>query len=117
MTTKKSPFESLAALRDALPKGPDAPAAKPTETRAPDPFAGKVVVAKSRKGRGGRTVTTISGIAGGDAILEPLARDLRTALGCGAVVEEDRIVVQGELEDRVRAFLEARGARRVIMGT
>lgn len=110
----KSPFGALASLKDALPKGPEreVPAAA-AETR-PDPFAGKIVVAKSRKGRGGKTVTTVTGIGGP---LEELARDLKHALGCGAVVEDRAIVVQGEQEERVKAFLEKRGARRVVLGT
>lgn len=110
---KSSPFAALASLKDALPAG--SPPAKPEAgAKQIDPFAGKVVVAKSRKGRGGKTVTTVTGIAGE---LDELARELKHALGCGAVVEDRAIVVQGEQEARVKAFLEKRGARRVILGT
>ena len=111
---KSSPFGALASLKDALPAGPAAKAQPAAASKKPDPFAGKVVVAKSRKGRGGKTVTTVTGIAGE---LDELARELKHALGCGAVVEDRAIVVQGEQEERVKAFLEKRGARRVILGT
>jgi translation initiation factor 1 len=114
VTTSKKGLDALAVLKDALPPGP--PPAAPAPARGPDPFAGKIVVAKTKKGRGGKTVTAIDGVAlRGDA-LAALARELAKALGCGASVEGDRIVVQGEQQERVRALLEARGARRVVIG-
>ncbi|MGZ5971535.1 MAG: translation initiation factor [Polyangiales bacterium] len=115
MTTKpKSPFAALEALRDSLPAGE----AKPPAPVAEAPIAAlgeKIVVARSKKGRGGKTVTTIAGIRG-DA-RESLAHDLRRALGCGASVDEALVVVQGDQLPRVRAFLEARGVRKVVVGS
>src|SRR5262245_5825772 len=89
---KGSPFAALAALRDSVPEGPktesrdeskDIPAAAPVPTA----FADKVIVARSKKGRGGRVVTTIAGVLGDERTLDALAHDLRKALGCGANVE------------------------------
>lgn len=110
----KSPFGALASLKDALPEGPEPKNEKASVPAGPDPLGGKIVIARSRKGRGGKTVTTITGIAGD---LEPLARELKHALGCGAVVEDRAIVVQGEQQERVQAFLVRRGAKRVVVGT
>lgn len=113
-----SPFAKLAALRDALPAGPEAtPREQPAPADPRSPFAGKIVVAHTRKGRGGKTVTTIEGVRGDARFRDDLARELKRALGCGAAVEGDRIVVQGEQLARVKSFLEARGARRVVLGT
>lgn len=124
----KSPFAALAALRDALPVGPEPNAlAKPAgptpsaraEPGAPasvSPFAGKVVVSRSRKGRGGRTVTVVAGLRGGGAVLEGLCRELKRALGCGASVEGETIVLSGELVERVQKWLEESGANKVIVG-
>ncbi len=114
---KGSPFEALALLRGALPPGPVREESEPTDERAHDLFPGKVVIARTRKGRGGKGVTTITGIAGDAATLESLAGEIAKALGCGASLEAGAIIVQGEQEARLKAFLEARGARRVIVGT
>jgi translation initiation factor 1 len=78
--------------------------------------AGKIVLARERKGRGGRTVTRISG-AGLPTDLEALARDLRQALGCGASVEGATVIVQGDIPERVRTWLEAHGARQIVAGS
>ncbi len=110
-----NPFHKLAALREGLPPGEppkDAPAhgAK----AAPRLFLEKVVVRKVRKGHGGKTVTVIAGIA--PAFLEPMCGELKRALGCGARVEDGAVVVQGELVERAVAFLERKGATKVIRG-
>ncbi len=112
---KGSPFAGLAALKDALPEGARAP--EPAAPKGPDPFAGKIVLATSRKGRGGKTVTIVSGVRGGAAVLEGLARELKKALGCGASVDGDTIVVSGDLVDRTKAWLEAKGAKKLVVGT
>lgn len=74
-------------------------------------------MSRSRKGRGGRTVTVIAGLRGGDAVLDGLCRELKRALGCGASVEGETIVVSGDLIDRVKKWLEDAGAKKVIIGT
>lgn len=79
-------------------------AAPPAEAGAPDlSRAGKIVLRVQRKGRGGKTVTLLSTPGGGlsPPALEPLAKDLRKALGCGARVEDGSVVIQGDnSEDR-----------------
>ena len=108
-----NPFDKLAALRDALPPG-DAPAPTPQPAKARKRFLEKVVVRKERKGHGGKTVTVIAGIAPG--ALDELCGELKRALGCGARVEDGAVVLQGELVERAVAFLEGKGAARVIRG-
>lgn len=111
-----NPFTKLAALKDALPEG-----SKPVEAAKPAAvdrrFVNKLVVAKSRKGRGGKTVTAIRGITGTPDQLDAIARELKKALGVGASVEEGEVLVQGEQEQRVATWLEAQGAKRVVIGT
>lgn len=113
-----NPFAALASLKATLPAG-EAPPPKPdTKSAAVDKrFAGKLVVAKSKKGRGGKTVTCVRGIDANEAQLEQLAKELRQALGCGSSVEEKEIIVQGEQTERVAKWLEAQGAKRVVIGT
>lgn len=121
-TKSKSPFAALEALRDSLPKGPEQDSSgrsgpeeppKPTRETAATQFDEKVVVARSKKGRGGKLVTTIQGVRA--EAREPLAQEIRRAFGCGATVEDELIVVQGDQSARARGFLEARGARKVVI--
>lgn len=61
-----------------------------------------------RKGRGGKTVTIVSGLGGlPTEQREELARGLRKALGTGAVVEGDEIVAQGDVGERVERWFDA----------
>lgn len=114
--------EGLGALAAALSAaGFEAPDATPSKTpdaaatpARPRPAApGKVVLRRERKGRGGRTVTLVEGL-GGD--LEQQARALRKSLGCGARVEGGQVVVQGDVGDRIEAWLRAQGVTRIVRG-
>ncbi|MFO0602058.1 MAG: translation initiation factor [Polyangiales bacterium] len=120
-TKPANPFGALAALRDALPPGE---AKAPTEAPAPtasDPvarlLAARAVVARERKGRGGKTATLVRFPDGADAgALDALAREVRQALGTGAQAEEGAVAVQGDLVERVADWLAKRGAKRVVRG-
>ena len=70
------------------------------------------VVAKLRmekKGRGGKTVTVVSGLPRNAAFLKALCAELKKSCGTGGAVVDDGVEVQGELRDRVRDVLEKRG--------
>jgi translation initiation factor 1 len=70
------------------------------------------VVAKLRmekKGRGGKTVTVIYGLPNNELFLRTLCSELKKSCGCGGVITEDGVELQGELRDRVRAHLEKKG--------
>ena len=114
-TPKKNPFAALLALKETLPEGTRRE--EPPPVTGPDPFAGKIVLSMSRKGRGGRTVTIVSGVRGGAEVLEELCRELKKALGCGASVDGDTIVVSGDIIDRTKSWLEGKGAKKLIVGT
>lgn len=118
-----APFEGLRARLGV----PDAPAAPPpAATPAPAPKAApgpipkaapaRAVVRFERKGRGGKAVTVVEKLGLAPRELEAWAGDLKRALGCGGQVEGDALVLQGDLRDRVRALLEARGVRKVTVG-
>jgi len=61
-----------------------------------------------KAGRGGKTVTVVSGLPRNAAFLKDLAQDLKRACGTGGAVREDGVELQGDLRDRVRALLAAR---------
>jgi translation initiation factor 1 len=96
---------------------PSAPAPAVSETEKID-FGGatKIVVRREKKGRGGKTATVVEGIKRPPSALERIARDLRKALGCGASVEGDTIVVQGDIAARIESWLVERGAKKVVIG-
>jgi translation initiation factor 1 len=73
------------------------------------------VVRLERKGRRGKTVTIVEKLALGPGDLEPWLSELKRALGCGGAVEGNALVLQGDLRERVRALLEARGVRKVTV--
>lgn len=62
-----------------------------------------------KKGRGGKTVTVVFGLPNNAAFLKDLSQELKRACGTGGTATEDGVELQGELRDRVRELLGARG--------
>lgn len=122
MSEQKPPFNpAFAALAKLKAELPAAPA--PAEPAAASPaapvkklYAGKIVVRREKKGRGGKTVTCIEGLTASPNELEALATRLKKALGCGATLEGRTLVLLGDLTVRAKAWLEADGAKQVILG-
>jgi len=87
-----------------------------TECRCRDaaptpPKDGFVRVARDKKGRGGKTVTTISGLPLAGAELEALAVTLKKQCGAGGTVKDGVIEIQGDVRERVEPKLVALGYR------
>lgn len=70
---------------------------------------GVVRVSRETKGRGGKAVTLVRGLALDDAALAALGKQIRTACGSGGTVKDGVIEVQGDHCDRVLALLAAAG--------
>lgn len=97
------------------PSGPE-PAPPVADTEPIDLAAcGRLVLRKERKGRGGKTATIVEGLA--PEMRQMAARALRRALGCGATVDGEAVVVQGDLGPRVARWLSSHGARRIVVGS
>ncbi len=119
------PFQlSIAFLR----KGPlclltDAPSIPPIRSRKassgqphlhhPDP-AGPyrslqkdqpVIVAIERKGRGGKTVSIVTGVASPPAGKAALLKQLKRQLGTGGTIKADTLEIQGDRRDEIVAIL------------
>jgi translation initiation factor 1 len=60
-------------------------------------------------GRGGKTVTVVFGLPKNEIFLKDLAQELKKTCGTGGAVRDDGVELQGDLRDRVRAHLIARG--------
>lgn len=87
------------------------PVAQCSCRKAAPPPAGDGVVRVSRetKGRGGKAVTLVKGLALAEPALIALGKELKAACGSGGTVKEGVVEVQGDHCERVVEFLKARG--------
>ena len=68
-------------------------------------------------GRGGKTVTVVSGFTGiGLPEKETLAKRMRAACGCGGTVKDGAIEIQGDQRDTIARILSEAGFRPVFAG-
>ena len=72
---------------------------------------GNVRVRRETNGRGGKTVTTISGLALNQSELQALLKDLKRVCGAGGAVKDGVLEVQGDHCDLVLRELDKRGIR------
>ncbi len=99
----------------ACPRGRRArEGAGPAAGLTTDPADGIIRVRRESKGRGGKTVTTISG-APADR-LDALAADLKRKCGTGGSVKDGVILIQGDVREKAAAVLQAQGFRVKLAG-
>lgn len=85
-------------------------AAKPAGKAGAEAFAdGAVRIRRETKGRGGKAVLTISGIAKPHDELVLLAAKLKKKCACGGAVKEGVIEIQGDKRELVEQLLQAEG--------
>ena len=84
---------------------------RPPEPRSPRAPRGDGIVRVRREtqGRGGKTVTTVSGVGLAEDALRELAGELKRRCGTGGSVKDYVIEIQGDHRDTVVAELEKRG--------
>lgn len=70
---------------------------------------GVVRVSRETKGRGGKAVTLVKGLALGADALTVMGKQLKAACGSGGTVKDGVIEIQGDHVDRVVAALKAQG--------
>jgi translation initiation factor 1 len=68
-----------------------------------------VRVLRDAKGRGGKTVTVVTGISLVDKDLDALGKQLKASCGSGGTVKDGVIEVQGDHVDRIVMLLVAQG--------
>lgn len=92
------------------------------EARAKAPVAraapndGIVRIQRDRRGRGGKTATTVSGLPGSAEELETLLRTLKQHCGAGGSLEGRTLAIQGDQRERLREQLESLGYRVKLAG-
>lgn len=62
-----------------------------------------------RSGRGGKTVTLVSGFIGANTDIKELGKWLKGKCGVGGSVKDDEILVQGEFKERIIELLKSEG--------
>jgi len=108
-----SPFAQLANRLDRSALAPAPEKTVPPVVRKPAaPPARAVRLRQESKGRSGKVVTRVTGLPSQN--LEAISSRLRQALGCGAVVEGDDLLLLGSLADRAQRWLDAAGDLRDI---
>jgi translation initiation factor 1 len=95
---------------EATPKSPSAAEVK----RRPAPA--RAVVRLERKGRGGKEVTVVEQLELSPQDLASWVAILKHSLGTGGAVEDGSLVLQGDHRERVRAWLEKHGVKKVSVG-
>jgi translation initiation factor 1 len=70
---------------------------------------GVVRVSRESKGRGGKTVTLVRGVALAPDALAALGKRLRSACGSGGTLKDGVLEVQGDHAERVVALLQQEG--------
>ena len=106
-----NPFGALGGLREALPTGPAKKEAAPPKQKLPP----RAVVRLERAGRRGKEVTVVEHLELPTSEREGWLKELKSALGCGGALEEEALVLQGDLRERAAKWLEKRGVKKVTV--
>jgi len=112
----QNPFAALSSA--GLPQGaPTFPATPAAKIAPPAKNRGRVEVRRETAGRGGKTVTSVSGFTGiGLPEKESLAKQMQRACGTGGTVKDGRIEIQGDHREKIAAILTEAGFRPVLAG-
>ncbi len=103
-------------VRDTSARVTKAPAKPAAQRGAPPPDDGFVRIKREKSGRGGKTVTTISGLPGADVALDDMLKVLKQLCGAGGTREGRILEIQGDHRPRVQAKLEALGHKVKLAG-
>jgi translation initiation factor 1 len=112
----QNPFGALSSMN--LPAGSQTPPATRT-AKAPLPAKnrGRVDIKRTTAGRGGKTVTIVTGFVGiGLPEKESLTKKMRNACGCGGTVKDGDIEIQGDQREKIAQILTDAGFRPVFAG-
>ncbi len=83
----------------------------------PAPAGDRIVrVRRETKGRGGKTVTTVSGVPLGSDALRDLAKNLKRRCGTGGTAKDGVIEIQGDHREAIVAELSRRGFTAKLAG-
>ena len=111
----QNPFAALSS--EGLPSGPDATPVPASEVAAPKKTRGRVDIIRQKAGRGGKTVTVVTGFTGiGLPEKEMLAKKMQKSCGVGGTVKDGHIEIQGDKREEIARILTEAGFRPVFAG-
>ncbi|MEM9218624.1 MAG: translation initiation factor [Cyanobacteria bacterium P01_F01_bin.150] len=89
-----------------------------TERAVPDlpPSQQDIRIQTTRKGKGGKTVTILTGFQASPAILKKLLKKLKAQCGSGGTVKEDTLEIQGDHTETLLQSLTKLGYKAKISG-
>ena len=88
---------------------------KPAQT-IKNPAKQGVRIRREVKGRGGKCVSVVSGLALPENETKALLKRLKGRLGCGGAVKNGDIEIQGDHRERILQLLESEGIRAKLAG-
>ncbi|MGE0601613.1 MAG: translation initiation factor [Dehalococcoidia bacterium] len=91
------------------------PTANSQRPTAP-PNDGVVRVQRDKKGRGGKTATTITGLPGSESELDALLKSLKQHCATGGSREDRTLILQGDQREKLLARLTALGHKPKLAG-
>lgn len=117
---------ALGMSNDAAPKA-EKSESKPQKisARQPQPIDADAFLASTSQatlhressGRGGRTVTAVTLKPAPDpATANEISKSMKKGLGCGSQVEGTRIILQGDIQDRAKQWLEKKNVAKIVKG-
>lgn len=112
-----NPFAALSS--EGLPDAPENPpvASTPAETKPVKKNRGRVDIIRQKAGRGGKTVTVVTGFVGiGLPEKEQLAKRMQKVCGVGGTVKDGQIEIQGDKREEVARILTEANFRPVFAG-
>jgi translation initiation factor 1 len=113
-----NPFAALSS--EGLPPAPVNQSEPDAPTSTPKPVKknrGRVDIIRQKAGRGGKTVTVVTGFVGiGLPEKEQLAKAMQRACGVGGTVKDGHIEIQGDKREEVARILAEAGFRPVFAG-
>jgi translation initiation factor 1 len=77
---------------------------------------GKIRIRREKKGRKGKTVTTVSGFQLNEIELKDIAAQLKRKCGTGGSVKDGIIVIQGDHREALQAEFEKLGYTAILAG-
>jgi translation initiation factor 1 len=63
----------------------------------------------SKKGRGGKIVTIIKGFEGTEQELKALGKEIKNKMGVGGSIKDGEIIIQGNIREKIVAYLKEKG--------
>lgn len=74
----------------------------------------KASIQRQTAGRGGKVVTIVIFPKDSNADVDRIVNRMKKGLGCGARIEDGKIVLQGDIADRAEQWLQKAGVKKTV---